>query len=82
MAAPIPVNSPDRRPLLSVRCTQSIPIGPMGADKITPMEIQLTIMDMMVAKVLLDSLFLLLDRGINRCFSTKQISTAAKLHKN
>ena len=35
-AAPIPVYSPDSLPLLRVRCMQSMPIGPIGADTNMP----------------------------------------------
>ncbi len=36
-AAPMPVKRAGSRPLLSVRCMTSIPIGPIGADIRTPM---------------------------------------------
>ena len=40
-AAPTPVASPYQRPLFSVRCTQSMPTGPIGALAIIPIRIPL-----------------------------------------
>lgn len=39
--APTPVTKPYQRPLFSVRCTQSTPTGPIGADAIIPISIPL-----------------------------------------
>ena len=41
-AAPHPVTKPYIRPLLSVRCTHNIPVGPIGADATIPIIIPFT----------------------------------------
>ena len=40
-AAPTPVMKPYQRPLLSVRCMQSTPTGPIGADAMMPISMPL-----------------------------------------
>lgn len=47
----MPVKKPDSRPLFKVRCTHRIPIGPIGADRIIPIDIHPTNMDIMVPTI-------------------------------
>ena len=42
--APTPVTKPNQRPLFKVRCTQSTPTGPIGAEQMMPTIIPLTMM--------------------------------------
>ena len=53
MAAPRPVHQPASRPLFKVRCTQSMPIGPIGAERITPIAKHPNIVDMINSIIVL-----------------------------